>query len=148
MTYTFNSVKLIKLRQEKFWTQEDLAAASGVSVRTVQRMETNNRASIESWKAIAAAFNVTPDALLTASANIIEEIENHESEMRRAVLGAILCCFAGFVGCSFGWWTLIQKPVGFHGAISDYPILTAYVTFATAVCLIIPIMTWTRTLPR
>jgi len=36
------------------WTQEDLSAASGVSVRTIQRIEQGERGSLESWKAFAA----------------------------------------------------------------------------------------------
>ncbi|WP_038034039.1 2TM domain-containing protein [Thermopetrobacter sp. TC1] len=44
------------LRLEKGWSQEDLAAASGISVRTIQRLENGGRASLETLKCLAAVF--------------------------------------------------------------------------------------------
>jgi len=44
------------LRLQKGWSQEDLAAASGVSVRTIQRLENGGRASLETLKCLAAVF--------------------------------------------------------------------------------------------
>lgn len=146
MTYSFNAKKLIELRQENFWTQEDLAAASGLSPRTIQRMETRGRGSVDSWKAVASAFNITPNDLLIPSLDLIEELSRHEAEIRRAVIGAILCCAAGLVGCSLGWWLIFSGPTDFHEAVTDYAPLSAYVTLATAICLIVPIMTWKRTI--
>ncbi len=45
-----------KLRLDRGWSQEDLAEISGVSVRTVQRIERGGRASLETLKCLAAAF--------------------------------------------------------------------------------------------
>ncbi len=45
-----------QLRLERGWSQEDLAAVSGVSVRTIQRLENGGRASLETLKCLAAAF--------------------------------------------------------------------------------------------
>ena len=47
-----------KLRLQNGWSQEQLAELSGVSVRTIQRIEGGQPASMESLKSIAAAFNV------------------------------------------------------------------------------------------
>lgn len=46
------------LRVKKGWTQEQLALVSGLSVRTIQRIERGEAASAESLKALAAAFDV------------------------------------------------------------------------------------------
>lgn len=46
------------LRLERAWSQEDLAAAAGLSARTVQRLEQGQKPSLETLKALAAAFNV------------------------------------------------------------------------------------------
>lgn len=146
MTHLFDSQKLIALRQERFWTQEDLAAASGLSSRTIQRIERDGRISVESWKALAAAFDVTPEMLIADSVNLISQYQEHQSEMKRAIIGASLGCVAGLIGCSFGWAEILQKPVGFHGAITQYTELSLMVTLATAICLIVPIVTWKRTL--
>lgn len=58
-----NKSKIQKLRDIKCWSQEELAAASGLSVRTIQRVEKTGIASLETTKALAAVFSVTPDHL-------------------------------------------------------------------------------------
>ena len=45
-------------RQQRGWSQEQLAAAAGLGVRTIQRLETSGIASGESAKCIAAVFEV------------------------------------------------------------------------------------------
>lgn len=52
-----------KLREDKGWSQEHLAAVSGLSTRTVQRLEAEGSASLESRSALAAAFGVDPGRL-------------------------------------------------------------------------------------
>lgn len=44
------------LRREKGWSQEQLAQFSGLSVRTVQRIERGQKAGLESLKCLAAVF--------------------------------------------------------------------------------------------
>jgi len=58
------NTKLIKaLREERAWSQEHLATVAGLSARTVQRLEADGNASLESKMAIAAAFGVEPARL-------------------------------------------------------------------------------------
>ena len=45
-----------KLRLQKGWSQEQLAEMSGVSTRTIQRIERGKKASLESLKCLAAVF--------------------------------------------------------------------------------------------
>lgn len=52
-----------KLRLEKGWSQEQLAEASGVSTRTIQRLERGGQASLESMKCLAAVFETNFNAL-------------------------------------------------------------------------------------
>ena len=47
-----------KLRLKKGWSQQQLADASGLSVRTIQRIEAGQAASTETLKSIAAVFEV------------------------------------------------------------------------------------------
>lgn len=51
-------MRIGELRRLRGWTQERLAEASGVAVRTVQRMESGKDASLESLSAVAAALEV------------------------------------------------------------------------------------------
>lgn len=55
------SKKIVKLmREERGWSQEQLAAISGISERTVQRVEKDGKCSLESKMALASAFEVSP----------------------------------------------------------------------------------------
>ena len=47
-----------KLRLKRGWSQQQLAEASGLSVRTIQRIENGNTPSTETLKCIAAVFGV------------------------------------------------------------------------------------------
>ncbi|PID63840.1 MAG: XRE family transcriptional regulator [Gammaproteobacteria bacterium] len=47
-----------KLRLEKGWSQQQLADMSGLSKRTIQRLENGNTLSVESVKSLAAVFEV------------------------------------------------------------------------------------------
>jgi len=60
-----------KLRQRKHWSQEQLAELTGLSTRTIQRIETGSQASLESLKALAAVFEVEI-ARLTEEITVID----------------------------------------------------------------------------
>jgi transcriptional regulator with XRE-family HTH domain len=47
-----------KLRLKQGWSQQQLAQASGLSVRTIQRIEAGHPASTETLKSLAAVFQV------------------------------------------------------------------------------------------
>ncbi len=47
-----------KFRLQRGWSQQQLADLSGLSVRTIQRLEGGRAASIESLKSLAAVFEV------------------------------------------------------------------------------------------
>jgi len=52
-----------ELLQERNWSQEQLAYFSGLSLRTIQRIETTNKAGYESLRALATAFETDVSAL-------------------------------------------------------------------------------------
>ena len=47
-----------KLRLQRGWSQEQLAELSGLSVRTIQRIERGQKAGLESLRALAAVFEI------------------------------------------------------------------------------------------
>src|SRR5690606_10548343 len=53
-----NAELVVKLRKERSWSQEELAIASGLNLRTIQRIEKDGSASLQSRKALAAAFGI------------------------------------------------------------------------------------------
>ncbi|CAN0447511.1 unnamed protein product, partial [Scytosiphon promiscuus] len=78
MQYDADAAKIKRWREERHWSQEHLAELAGIGVRTVQRIETGDKASGDSLKALAAAFNVdvmavTVDAKTEAETMIREK---------------------------------------------------------------------------
>jgi transcriptional regulator with XRE-family HTH domain len=49
---------VLKARKQKSWTQEELAIASGLNLRTIQRIESEASASLQSKKALASALDL------------------------------------------------------------------------------------------
>lgn len=47
-----------KLRLQRAWSQEQLAQLSGLSVRTIQRIEKGEKAGLETLKSLAAVFEI------------------------------------------------------------------------------------------
>ncbi len=62
------------LRELRGWSQEQLAEAAGLGVRTVQRVESEGRASAETRTCLAAAFNV-PQTALAATPSVTERVQ-------------------------------------------------------------------------
>jgi transcriptional regulator with XRE-family HTH domain len=57
------------LREKRAWSQEHLAAVSGLNVRTIQRIESKSDApaSLETFNALAAAFDIDVKDLVGSS---------------------------------------------------------------------------------
>jgi transcriptional regulator with XRE-family HTH domain len=77
-----------KLRLKRGWSQQQLAEASGLSVRTIQRIETGHPASVETLKSVAAVFEVdfstlNPEQTMTTSDSTL--VQNQEEEAFRYV---------------------------------------------------------------
>ena len=53
---TNNLRDIKKMRLERHWSQEQLAEMSGLSIRTIQRIENGENAGLESLKSLAAVF--------------------------------------------------------------------------------------------
>lgn len=58
MDMKINNSELKKLRESKAWSQTQLAEVSGISLRTIQRIEKSGIASPESLKSLCAAFDI------------------------------------------------------------------------------------------
>jgi DNA-binding XRE family transcriptional regulator len=58
-----NSALVLQLRNAKSWAQEELATAAGLNLRTIQRIENEASASLQSKKALASVFEIDIKAL-------------------------------------------------------------------------------------
>ena len=68
-----DGAKVRVLREEKSWSQEHLASASGLSARTIQRVESEGIGSAETRLALAAALGVAVAALAANSSVVIAD---------------------------------------------------------------------------
>ena len=80
-----------KYRIDRGWSQETLAELSGLSVRTIQRVERGGRASLDSMTALANAFDVSINDLSTETEmyqqNAIDPREEQVLEHVRDIKG-------------------------------------------------------------
>jgi len=73
-----------KLRLKRGWSQQQLAQASGLSTRTIQRIEAGHPPSTESLKSLAAVFEVDfstlhPEQPMTTTADSLTEQQEAEA---------------------------------------------------------------------
>jgi len=77
---------LRELRKEKGWSQGDLSNLSGLSVRTIHRIENGHvKPSAESAKALAAVFELPFAGFLSSaeeSSSLGEQVSNANSSLK------------------------------------------------------------------
>ena len=78
-----NQTRIIELRQAKGWTQERLANESGVGLRTVQRLEAGQDASLETLSLVADALMVPVRSLFSTIDS--EDLSNRVDSMQSRV---------------------------------------------------------------
>jgi len=71
---------LRKLRLQKGWSQEHLAEVSGLSVRTIQRIERGAPSSLESANALAAVFQVEVETFIISSGEQHMTTSEHDNK--------------------------------------------------------------------
>ena len=86
-----NRALLKELRLQRALSQEELAIAAGLSPRTVQRMEANGTASLESQKAVAAVFGIGSERLLERS------VDSHLGDPMKVLASSALLIAATFL---------------------------------------------------
>lgn len=77
MTLALVGLKVKKLRLEHGWSQDRLAKLSGLSLRTIQRIEAGRSCSVESRLSLASTFDIPPNRLL-AIENISTETDQFD----------------------------------------------------------------------
>lgn len=89
---------LIKqLRAKQAWTQDGLATVTSLSHRTIQRIETDRVCSLESKKALAAAFGVNASELNPNTSNIASK-EAANRGRKYGVVGASAGLVSSYIG--------------------------------------------------
>ncbi|WP_233080822.1 DUF805 domain-containing protein [Rheinheimera soli] len=121
-----NAELIKKLRADKQWSQEQLAAACGLNLRTIQRLENTGNASIESVRALAAVFVVDASVLILNS-----ETSEVEAPNPLVVIKDCFLQFADFSGTAsryqYGWFLVFVLLVSALAEIIS-PTLRTFVT--------------------
>jgi len=113
-----NTNKFRSRRLARAWSQEQLAELSGLSVRTVQRIENGDQPSLETLSALAAVFEVSvadlsgSDAhgdnaldqrIAEAKSNLAEEGRFYRSAITAVVVCALLLVLNHFTAPASVW---------------------------------------------
>ena len=70
-----NADLVIELRKKKSWSQDELSTVSGLNLRTIQRIENEGSASLQSKKALASAFDIDANELNCKELDMVEELK-------------------------------------------------------------------------
>lgn len=138
MTYNFDAKKLVQMRKAQFWSQEDLSAASGVSVRTIQRLEREGGGSLETWKALAAGFDVE----IAALQNSHVASRYSASEKRNALIGLIFNVVGALIGNSFAWGAMASHVSEQLPALRPHPLILVIFGFGMAFFFLPSVLIW------
>jgi transcriptional regulator with XRE-family HTH domain len=86
-----NSALVVQLRNAKSWSQEELATAAGLNLRTIQRIENEASASLQSKKALASVFEIDIKAFesMEASTMIKHEYKTLNIPIKRGFMSGI-----------------------------------------------------------
>jgi len=76
-----NAALILELRLERGWSQEELAIASGLNLRTIQRVEAKSSASLQSKKALASALDIDLQSLSHQETHTVKKYEYKTVEM-------------------------------------------------------------------
>ena len=91
------------LREAKAWSQDHLAQVSGLSLRTIQRVEADGTASAETKMAIASAFGMAAEALTPKP-------PLDGARLRGARLGSALGIAGVVGGAAFAYFSVATSP--------------------------------------
>ena len=97
-----------RLREQRAWSQEQLADIAGLSARTVQRIENGGSASLETRMALATALDATPSELCAPPADAVSAVSETSTQadgrlrelLRRyqvLIIGLAIVCLLVFV---------------------------------------------------
>ena len=107
-----NAELVVALRKKKSWSQDELATASGLNLRTIQRIESDGQASHQSRKALAAAFDVEASALDVKEQPEMKRYEYKTIPYKMSMLGMARTKTADAVTANL--WALLEREVN-HG---------------------------------
>ena len=130
---TTNLRDIKKLRLERHWSQEQLAEMSGLSIRTIQRIENGENAGLESLKSLAAVFETNiKDSNKKEEVDQIRKEETYIQKLKGfykllggALINLILFFFIAVNDSdSEGWWLFIYMLITWISFLGIYSFIS------------------------
>ena len=134
-----------KLRLQRGWSQDQLAQLSGLSIRTIQRIERGQKPSLESLKSFAAVFEINLTALqvepdmsneITISqeeqkaiddVRAIKDFYSHLSTYVLTIVGLFILNYMTTPGYIWAWWVAFGWGIGVVShALSTFEIINLF----------------------
>lgn len=131
MDVKVNTDLIRKLRQDRALSQEELATAAGLSLRTVQRIESDGIASLESKKALAGVFGIDSAGLDDRREEKAEVEQALQREVRLGTIGAIVGGLSAYAAITLA---VVQGKTSLGEAGVSYAFVAALTGF---VCMLI-----------
>ena len=113
---------LKKMRLERHWSQEQLAEMSGLSIRTIQRIENGENAGLETLKALAAVFETNINN--SDKKSDMEQVRKEEEYIQKlkgfykllalAIVNLAIFLFIAIADSdtdSEGWWVFLYMVI-------------------------------------
>jgi transcriptional regulator with XRE-family HTH domain len=93
-----NAKKIKELRTGKGWTQQHLADACAISLRTVQRVERYGNASQDTVLGLSSVFEIHQSDIIVpveAIEDISEAEKNNDSQLKQLFFAVLIGAFVG-----------------------------------------------------
>jgi len=130
---TINLRDIKKMRLERHWSQEQLAEMSGLSIRTIQRIENGENAGLESLKSLAAVFETNIED--SNKKEEVDQIRKEETYIQKlkgfykllglALINLILFFFIAVNDSdSEGWWLFIYMLITWIAFLGIYSFIS------------------------
>lgn len=115
------NAEIIKLhRQKQCWSQLQLAEMAGISMRTLQRVEAQSTASLETIKSIASVLEINAEELLQqegatevtqAEAEQVETDSALKRKRTQLIVGVVLVCIVNIVALALLFYQREQQAI-------------------------------------
>ncbi|MCJ8319169.1 MAG: helix-turn-helix domain-containing protein [Colwellia sp.] len=121
--------KIVFLRKERGWSQEKLAIIAGLGERTIQRIEKEGNASLESALALASAFELSPKDLQQEKFEVAPQLKSDNQNINWAgLLGLVVLIFVASMvielTAKYKTWEMISA-----GLVLGLSIIFSFVSF-------------------
>ncbi|RUO65424.1 Helix-turn-helix [Pseudidiomarina planktonica] len=110
-----NAEIIKKYRQKRCWSQLQLAEMAGISMRTLQRVEAQSTASLETIKSIASVLEISSEDLLqqenTSNLDAAKVDSTYQRKRTQLIVGVVLVCIVNVIALALLFYQREQQAI-------------------------------------